>query len=514
MYSEESHTLYEIAHHLVFHGRYEVLYINENEQEIWLEKYQNKVSKVIRIINKGFDWKNHLKRDIAQVFQKVKAMKRLLMGKHIEIHNVYVHSNDPVDDWEILKKPMKLNEKNSIKMNLYYLSHSSSEEEMTRLFNDLDITKMPSIKLDETERETRTVSLRNKLHKEMRQKHDEKNNVLSFGKPFLTYLLLAVNILLFILLEANGGSQSIPTLIEFGAKYNPDIMAGEWWRIVSSMFLHIGLLHLFMNMLAVYYLGIAVERMYGSWRFIVIYFLAGIGGGIASFAFSQHVSAGASGALFGLFGALLFFGLHYKKIFFQTMGKNVLILIGINILFGFLVPQIDNAAHLGGLIAGFIAASITHLPKKRDAQKQVLAILIYGFALTGIGYYGFSNNQNSQSYQLTQIEKYLQEEKYKEVVQLTTDSLDKKGDLEATILFQRSYAFIELGKINEAKQDLQEAIKINPEFPQAYYNLALVYYNTGEQKKAEDAIRTAYKLNSENEDFIHLYEQITGEKVD
>ncbi|AIF43423.1 rhomboid family intramembrane serine protease [Virgibacillus sp. SK37] len=513
MYSGESYTLYGIAHHLVFQGQYEVLYINENEQEIWLEQYHNKVSKVIRIINKGFDWKNHLKRDIAQVFQKVKAMKRLLVGKHVEIHNVYVHSTEPVDDWELLKKPMKLNEKNSIRMNVYYLSHSNREEEVTRLCKDLEIT-VPGINpFDEIERETKTGYFRNELHKEMRQMHEEKNNVLSYGKPFWTYMLLAVNILLFLLLEVNGGSQSIPTLIDFGAKYNPDIMSGEWWRIVSSMFLHIGLLHLFMNMLAVYYLGIAVERMYGSWRFLVIYFLAGIGGGIASFAFSQHVSAGASGALFGLFGALLFFGIHYKKIFFQTMGKNVLILIGINIIFGFLVPQIDNAAHLGGLIAGFIAASITHLPKKKNVQKQVLAIFIYVFALAGIGYYGFYNNQNSQSYQLIQIENYLQEEKYNEVVELATDSLDKKGDMEATILFQRAYAFIELGNIDAAKQDLQEVVKINPEFPQAHFNLALLYYNTGEQEKAENAIQTAYDLNPENEDFIQLYEQITGKNV-
>src|SRR5699024_10892390 len=162
-----------------------------------------------------------------------------------------------------------------------------------------------------------------------------------------------------------------------------------------------------------FYLGTTAERIYGSWRFLVIYFLAGIGGGLASFAFTVNVSAGASGAIFGLFGALLFFGLTYKKIFFltmgkgllvlsginflffyflyvfggglaifsftvyvsacascaifglfgallffgltykkiffQTMGKGLLILIGINVVFGFVVPQIDNGAHLGGL---------------------------------------------------------------------------------------------------------------------------------------------------------------------
>src|SRR5699024_11672752 len=85
---------------------------------------------------------------------------------------------------------------------------------------------------------------------------------------------------------------STETLIKFGTKYNPAIIEnGEWWRIVTSMFLHIGIFHILMNMLAVYYLGSVVERIYGAFRFLIIYFLAGIGGGLASFAFTTNVSA-------------------------------------------------------------------------------------------------------------------------------------------------------------------------------------------------------------------------------
>src|SRR5690625_7647167 len=91
----------------------------------------------------------------------------------------------------------------------------------------------------------------------------------------------------------------------------------------------------------------------------------------------MSISAGASGAIFVLFGALLYFGVNYKQIFLQTMGKGVLLVIGINVVFGFIVPQIDNAAHLGGLVAGFIASAIIHLPKKRDFRRQSLAFLVY-----------------------------------------------------------------------------------------------------------------------------------------
>src|SRR5699024_1398762 len=125
------------------------------------------------------------------------------------------------------------------------------------------------------------------------------------------------------------------------------VIDNEWWRILTSMFLHIGWAHIAMNMIALYFLGSIVERIYGAKRFLAIYFLAGIGGGLASFLFPENISAGASGAIFGLFGALLFFGVIYKKIFFQTMGKGVLLIIGVNIVFGFGVPYIDMAGHIG-----------------------------------------------------------------------------------------------------------------------------------------------------------------------
>src|SRR5699024_12761282 len=95
----------------------------------------------------------------------------------------------------------------------------------------------------------------------------------------------------------------------------------------SSMFLHIGSLHLFMNMLAIYYLGTAVERIYGSTRFVIIYFISGIIGGLTSFAFNTHIAAGALGALFGLFGALLYFGVIHKQLFYQTIGKCVIFIL-------------------------------------------------------------------------------------------------------------------------------------------------------------------------------------------
>lgn len=117
---------------------------------------------------------------------------------------------------------------------------------------------------------------------------------------------------------------------------------------MTPIVLHIGLLHLLMNTLALFYLGSAVERVYGNIRFLFIYLAAGFGGTLASFIFSPTLSAGASGAIFGCFGALLYFGLIYPSLFFRTMGFNILVVLGINLAFGFTIPGIDNAGHIGG----------------------------------------------------------------------------------------------------------------------------------------------------------------------
>ncbi|MCM3396764.1 MULTISPECIES: rhomboid family intramembrane serine protease [Oceanobacillus] len=512
MYLDDQYKLYHMAYELVANQQFDILHIDHNTNEIWLEKYVNKRSNVIRLIQKGFDWKNHLKRDIAIVFQKAKAMKKLLAGKHIELYNVYISSHAPVDDWESLKKPMQLKEKNPIKMKVYYLDNEGSIEEFDRLQTDLDVQlrTIPE-NVDEEQQEQDIQNKKRYLTGVLENKHKEVEKVFSFGKPYFTYLLIAINLVLFILLELNGGSTSINTLIEMGAKYNPSIIEGEWWRIASSMFLHIGYLHLLMNMLAIYYLGTATERIFGRTRFLFIYFLAGIGGGLASFAFTTNVSAGASGAIFGLFGALLFFGIIYKRIFFQTMGSNILIILLINIVLGFSVEQIDMGAHIGGLLAGFLASAMMHLPNKKNVRTQLIGFIAYVMLITGLVIFGLNSNMNNQSNYLMQIEQLLLDNQFEEVVEVATEALDLEGDMQGPILFQRSYAYIELNELNLAVEDLEQSILHEPVLPEAYYNLALLYDSNGQIEEAKEMITKAYELNPDEESFAEVYKKITGE---
>src|SRR5699024_1517700 len=235
----------------------------------------------------------------------------------------YVTENDMIDNLKYKKKSMRRKNKKPLKMNVFYITNENRYDEEKRLLKQLDV----GVVLDEDfpseiVQKTTVQQYKHILVNFLNEKNNQIKRTFSYGKARITFLLIFINLIIFFMLELNGGSMNSETLVKYGAKYNLAIIAGEWWIIISSMFLHIGALHLFMNMLAIYYLGTAVERIYGSTRFVIIYFISGIIGGLTSFAFNTHIAAGASGALFGLFGALLYFGVIHKQLFYQTMGKS------------------------------------------------------------------------------------------------------------------------------------------------------------------------------------------------
>lgn len=184
-------------------------------------------------------------------------------------------------------------------------------------------------------------------------------------------LLLLIAILIGYGLEAKmlaSGAPEDEVLIRLGANHPGLVLQeGEWWRLVTSMFLHGGLAHLFLNGWALYQLGSLFESWLGSTRLVVTWFVSGIAGSLASILFTQSLSVGASGAIFGVLGALIAFLLRRRDALNAgakgLLGQLVL-WAGINVVFGFSVPRIDNAAHLGGFAAGFLLGLILR-PRRR-----------------------------------------------------------------------------------------------------------------------------------------------------
>ena len=199
---------------------------------------------------------------------------------------------------------------------------------------------------------------------------NENNNKkkINFRKYKVTYTIIILNILMYlieIIKSRNLIDINIYTLIEIGAKVNILINRGEIYRLITSTFLHGGIMHILFNMSALNIIGKEVEYIYGSKKYILIYILSALSGSLFSYLFNPNsVSVGASGAIFGLLGAMLVFGLKEKDKIGKQYVKNILETLAINVIIGITISNIDNYAHLGGLIMGAISALILFKSKK------------------------------------------------------------------------------------------------------------------------------------------------------
>jgi len=218
--------------------------------------------------------------------------------------------------------------------------------------------------------------------------------------PLVVYVLVALNILVFIVMALAGVSPFKPVpldLFRWGANFGPATVQGQWWRLLTSTFIHIGALHLAFNMYVLWVGGHWMERILGHLGFTITYFLSGLLGSVATLAFHPDaVGAGASGAIFGIFGALLGFLVRDRSSIprpvFTAMGKSTLLFLGYNLVYS-LKPGVDLSAHLAGLVAGFLCGLVLSRPVSEEEAPGRLrlhgatfsaGLLIVGFLAAGV----------------------------------------------------------------------------------------------------------------------------------
>jgi rhomboid protease GluP len=208
-------------------------------------------------------------------------------------------------------------------------------------------------------------------------------------RGFVTEALIAINVLVFVVMVARGVSATdpgVPELLEYGANSGVSVLTGEWWRLLTSTFVHVGAIHLGMNMYVLWDAGRLMERVFGNAGFLVLYLAAGLCGSVASVAWHPMVvSAGASGAVFGVYGGLLGFLLRQRasipREVLQRLGRGGLVFVGLNMMIGLSVKGIDQAAHMGGLAGGFLGGLVLAHPldpagaSKRWARAVLLAVV-------------------------------------------------------------------------------------------------------------------------------------------
>lgn len=232
------------------------------------------------------------------------------------------------------------------------------------------------------------------LKPDIRPKYNFSGGYLSFFKPmegyFVTPILIDLNILIFLVMICTGVSvfkPDVQSMVNWGANATAAMLDGQWWRLISSCFIHFGIIHLLMNMYALFFVGLLLEPFLGKAKFISAYILSGIIASLASLWWhDKTVSAGASGAIFGLFG--VFLALLSTNHIERSMRKWLLVHIGVfvayNLVYGGFKGGIDNAAHLGGLLSGLLIgfAFMPSLQKPDNAKlKRLNLVLVWGVAI-------------------------------------------------------------------------------------------------------------------------------------
>lgn len=178
------------------------------------------------------------------------------------------------------------------------------------------------------------------------------------SRPYVTYSLLVINILVFLLQSAGDVLFGFDLVASMGMKVNELILQGEYWRLITPMFLHGSILHLGFNMYALFIFGPGLERYYRHGRFLVLFFLGGFAGNVFSFIFSASNSLGSSTAIFGLLAAEGVFLYQNQRVFGGVARRalnNIIMIAVVNLIIG-LSPGIDNWGHMGGLLGGAIFA--------------------------------------------------------------------------------------------------------------------------------------------------------------
>lgn len=195
-------------------------------------------------------------------------------------------------------------------------------------------------------------------------------------KPWMTYVLIGLCIFVYlgmcyfqyIYLPKEGipsqNGQNV-TLLTFGAEWGPLVHQGQWWRLITAMFVHIGFAHLFLNLLTLYFIGPELEFYLGKMRYLLLYLLCGIGGNVVSLFFDGNaISAGCSTALFGLFGYYIVQAKHSSSPWMRELGRQYFVFIAMNIIFNLFDSNVSLSGHLGGLLSGVLLGFILS-PKKK-----------------------------------------------------------------------------------------------------------------------------------------------------
>ncbi len=355
-----------LVHYFVTEEDYTPMIVNGVKDEIWLQN-QNGPYKIIRINANYIHNEEQYEFDLMKLNNVMHQVKRKTLSWSMNALNILLDVNDEVNFIEDKKIE-------SVAL--------SNEDKIT---NKVLLEKFPAINDKFSEGEDGfdlMLNVANDINAKTEKENKVYERIFKPKKIVITNVLIALNVIVFFTTYIlSGGILSGSALLKYGALNSYYVVQGDFWRLITCGFLHGGLLHLIFNMYALYAIGTQVENFAGKKKYLIIYFVSLISASLMSAVITPNaISIGASGAIFGLMGALVYFGTQYRVYLGSIFNNQIIPLILINILFGFMVTGVDNAAHIGGLIGGVLIAMATGIQQKENSKNKLnglICLIIY-----------------------------------------------------------------------------------------------------------------------------------------
>ncbi len=365
----------KLIHYFSVEKKYNPVIVHGIQNEIWLENMDEDI-KIVRIVLNYIHNNEQLEFDNFKVGRLSSQIKKKTFTFKLKTLSFYLDINDDVTFPTIKNRYMvKVKSERGLKSNKL----------VKELFPDL-----PEKLIFDEKGAMLYEKINNDILRSNLEENEKISELFSEKKPITTYVLMFIMCLVFMLMYVFGnGSTSTSTLFRFGALVKPALSP---IRTVTSIFLHIGFIHLFMNMWAFNILGKQNENFYGHLKMFIIFLYSGVVGNLLSLIFmgNNSISAGASGAIFGLMGSLLYFAINQRTYMTEALKKDIIPVIIINIIFSFMIPSINLYAHIGGLLGGMLVASavgIKYKSSKFERLNGIFASIILVGALFYIVYF-------------------------------------------------------------------------------------------------------------------------------
>lgn len=358
----------KLLHYFITEKNYNPIILQGAEDEIWLENLENDY-KIIRIVSNHIHNEEQLDFDLYKAKHVIKKIKKKTFSIKMNALSIFTDLGDNVE----------LKEQNNIDcIYLYDEKDINKYEFLYQYFPDIN----KKLKFSEEGLQL-FVKITNDINRKNKSDAEKVEEVFKPKKNIITISLVVINILIYAYMLLFN---QYNTMINMFGVYGPYIVnRHEYYRLITGAFLHLDILHLIFNCYALYVIGSQIENFMGRWKYLIIYFISAITGSLLSILLTRGLSVGASGAIFGLMGSMLYFGYHYRVYLGTVLKSQIVPLIAINLLIGFMSSGIDNFGHIGGLIGGVlstVAVGVKYKSTKFEITNGwIVLLLLIGFLL-------------------------------------------------------------------------------------------------------------------------------------